>query len=67
MLTKALLCGCVFGWLAAFIVMLDPERSRVLDFLAQVPACGEGEFQCHNLNPSAHASTGRFFAMLAMN
>lgn len=67
MLTKALLCGCVFGWLAAFTFMLDSGHSRVLDSLVQVPACGAGETHCHSMNSTANASTGRFFAMLAMN
>lgn len=67
MLTKALLCGCVFGWLAAFAVVLDRGHSRVLDSLVQASACGAGESQCHNMNSTTNASTGRFFAMLAMN
>lgn len=67
MIIKALLCGCVFGWLAVFTMILDHGHSRVLDSLVQVPACGAGEVQCKNTNTSANGAAGGFFAMLAMN
>jgi len=67
MITKALLCGCVFGFLAAFAAILDRGHSRVLDSLVQIPACGASETQCHSAGSPANASTGRFFAMLAMH
>lgn len=65
MITKALLCGCVLAFLAAFAAMLDRDRSRALDALAQIPACGASETQCHSAASPANASTDRFFAMLA--
>ncbi len=65
MITKALLCGCVFGLLAAFAAMLDRDDSRELDSVAQIPACGASEAQCHSAASPANASADRFFAMLA--
>ena len=65
MITKALLCGCVFGCLAAFAAMLDRGHARVLDSLVQIPVCGATETECHTTGSPANASTGRFFAMLA--
>lgn len=67
MITKALLCGCVFGCLAAFAAMLDRGHVRVLDSLVQIPACGAGETGCQHTASPANASTERFFAMLAMH
>ena len=67
MITKALLCGCVFGFLAAFAAMLDRGHARALDSLVQIPACGASESQCHNTGSPSNASTGSFFTMLAMH
>ena len=67
MITKALLCGCVFGCLAAFAAMLDRGHARVLDSLVQIPACGAGETGCQHTGSPENASTERFFAMLSMH
>lgn len=67
MITKALLCGCVFGCLAAFAGMLDRGHARVLDSLVHVPACGASESQCHNTGSPSNASTERFFELVAMH
>ena len=67
MITKALLCGCVFGCLAAFAAMLDRGHTRALDSLVQIPACSASESQCHETGSPPNASTGRFFTMLAMH
>ncbi len=67
MITKALLCGCVFGFLAAFAAMLDRGHARALDSLVQIPACGASDSQCHSAGFPANASTSRFFTMLAMH
>jgi len=67
MITKALLCGCVMGFLAAFAAMLDRGHARALDSLVQMPACAGAAEQCQNANAAVNGSTDRFFMMLAMH
>lgn len=67
MITKALLCGCVLGFLAAFAAMLDRGHSRALDSLVQMPACAGDAAHCESTGAAVNASTGRFFMMLAMH